>query len=491
MKTVLVSWIATMNDFFERNSKGELSKAEGVVNEEGPHISLYKHFPDFDKHYLLCQSSSQDSANIEWIFLRNYLSQNFKKDVELVFLNITDPTNVGMIKGKIEDFFNRKLQGESIEIFVNPGSPAMQTAWYLLGLHNPSFQKIRLFKIREAKFTRSGVPEKEPVVFENSNLAIQSNILEIGDGRNNKTPFKTESLEDVYTIAEQLASNNASSIVILGETGTGKEILAKHIHNHSNRNKAPFIAINCGAYNDELLESRLFGYEQGAFTNAIKTTKGAFEEADGGTIFLDEIGDTSAKMQTTLLRVLQERRITRIGSVKEIPIDVRVITASHKNLWELCQKGNFRFDLFYRLAIFELELPPFREFGKKEKEIWFDHFLQEKNVEHNKRHLSLSKELSNFMLTHHFPGNIRELENLFHRFYLSVTGRDVSLDDLPKRYKQELSNPSQKLENVIRDHIAEVVKQCDGNVSKASELLEVTRQTVRKYIGVTKNQSSK
>jgi DNA-binding NtrC family response regulator len=486
MGKILVSWIATMNDFFERNQHGELLKAEGGINEDGPHASLYKHFSDFDKHYLLCQSDSEERAKPEWGFLKNYLERTYKKKVELVYLNITDPTNVGLIKGKIEDFFTGTFQNdEPIEIFVNPGSPAMQTVWYLLRLSNSSFSDLQLFKIREAKFTKGGSPEKELILFENSSLAIQSNILEIDAIRNrkdSKSPFITESLAEIYSVATQLASNNASSIVILGETGTGKEILAKYIHRNSNRSKSPFIALNCGAYNDELLESRLFGYEQGAFTNALKTTKGAFEEANGGTIFLDEIGDMSAKMQTTLLRVLQERKITRIGSVNEIPIDVRVITASHKNLWEMCQSGNFRFDLFYRLAIFELELSPFRIFDRNEKELWINKFLEGKNVEHDKKHLSLSKDLWDFLLLHSFPGNIRELENLIDRFYLSVSDRDVSVDDLPNRYHSKNLEDSLKLEDVKTRHIIKVLDQCDGNKSLAADILGVSRQMVDKYL---------
>lgn len=483
MEIILVSWIATLNDFYEKNAMGEMVKTDDRINRNGPHYNLYKHFPNFDKHVLLCQSDSENNAKTEWSHLKTTLGNDFKKPIEFAFLNITDPTNVGQIKCKVEDYFHKNLVGKNIEVFINPGSPAMQTAWYLLGLHSNYFSKVNLFKVTEAKFNNDGQPKKEIISFHGSNLAINANILEIEQNSNkNIKPFTTKSTEEVYNLAKELATNNASSIVILGETGTGKEILAKEIHNNSNRSKKPLISLNCGAFNDELLESRLFGYEKGAFTNALNTTKGAFEEAHGGTLFLDEIGDMSKKMQTTLLRVLQEKKISRIGSVEEIPVDVRIITASHKNLWEMCNKDEFRIDLYYRLAIVDLELPPFKNFERKEKELWVNYFLEKKNVTHNERHLTLSKEVKDFIFTHSFPGNIRELENLIDKFYLTVKGREVGLVDLPKRYIHFKENDSLKLEDVKRKHIQNVLKLCDGNKTQASNILGITRQMIDTYI---------
>jgi transcriptional regulator with PAS, ATPase and Fis domain len=226
----------------------------------------------------------------------------------------------------------------------------------------------------------------------------------------------------------------------------------------------------------------LFGYEKGAFTGADKQTKGVFEDAHKGTIFLDEIGDISPRMQVTLLRALEERQISRVGSTKNISVDVRVIVASNKDLWELCKEGKFRYDLYYRLAIAELRLPSFMEFDRKERKEWITYFLETMYTKLEKRYLNnISKDVWEFLLNYRFYGNLRELRNTVETFY-TFCDTKITIDDIPQRMLKMDPKRSLKLDDIIKAHINKVVTFCDGNISRAAVVLDKNRATVRKYL---------
>jgi transcriptional regulator with PAS, ATPase and Fis domain len=252
------------------------------------------------------------------------------------------------------------------------------------------------------------------------------------------------------------------TVLILGASGTGKENLAKHIHQNSLRKDKPYIPINCSAFSDSLLESRLFGYKKGAFTGADKDTVGLFEQADEGTIFLDEIGDISPYMQQSLLRVLQEKEIMPLGG-KAKKVDVRVIAATNQHLVQRCEEGKFRWDLYYRLSVVELDLPTLMQRGKGDLKSMIEYFLGQKKKQLRKpKKLVIDKDAMEILLNYTYPGNIRELENIISRLYVFNDER-VSAEVLPKRLKQAPLDQPMNIEYVEKEHILKVLKHFDGN----------------------------
>ena len=225
---------------------------------------------------------------------------------------------------------------------------------------------------------------------------------------------KSKSMQRIYRLLEKVSSSE-SSVFVLGENGTGKELVAKAIHYYSPRKDKIFLAVNCSAFNDNLLDSELFGHVKGAFTGAMKDKKGLFEQADGGTLFLDEIGDTSLSMQVKLLRVLQEGTFLPVGATSPKRCDVRIVAATNKNIKKMMSDGEFREDLFYRINVINVDLPPLRERGE-DVPILIDHFLDKKCSEEGHALKTLSKKTLEKMLDYPWPGNVRELENEVERF---------------------------------------------------------------------------
>jgi DNA-binding NtrC family response regulator len=270
---------------------------------------------------------------------------------------------------------------------------------------------------------------------------------------------ESQPIRAVFDVVERAAVSQ-STVMIYGESGTGKELIARALHLNSPRAAKPFIAVNCGAIPHELLESELFGYEKGAFTGAVNTRIGRMELANQGTIFLDEIGDMPTALQVKLLRVLAEREIDRLGSSKPTPIDIRVITATHRNLEDLIKEGNFREDLFYRLNIIPINLPPLRE-RKTDIPLLVNHFLKQLNGSTGGK--KISDEAMEYLVNYSWPGNIRELANFVERMLVlsigaTITPRDLPdkvLGDVPKdKWKpldvEEEGNPVQMLQQSLK-----------------------------------------
>jgi sigma-54 specific flagellar transcriptional regulator A len=244
----------------------------------------------------------------------------------------------------------------------------------------------------------------------------------------------SNSIERINLMIDQVSDTNAS-VLVLGDSGTGKEVIARNIHAQSSRNKKPFIPINCGAIPADLLESELFGHEKGAFTGAISARQGRFELAEGGVLFLDEIGDMPLPMQVKLLRVLQERCYEKVGSNKSIKADVRVIAATHRRLEELIAEGNFREDLFYRLNVFPIEVSPLRE---RQSDIpLLIHEMIARIERENRGSVRLSKKAIAMLQQYAWPGNVRELANLIERLAILFPHGVVDSKDLPEKYQSE------------------------------------------------------
>lgn len=288
-------------------------------------------------------------------------------------------------------------------------------------------------------------------------------------------------MRQVYDQVAQIARSNAT-VLLRGESGTGKELIANAIHYNSLRSKRPFIKVNCAALPENLIESELFGYEKGAFTGASARKKGRFELADGGTLFLDEIGDLPPQTQAKLLRVLQEREFERLGGTETIKINVRLITATNKDLEEAIAAGAFREDLFYRLNVFTIFLPPLRE-RKADILLLAEHFLEKYEAEHKKSVRRISTAAIDMLTAYHFPGNVRELENAIERAVLVSDSNVIHGHHLPPTLQTaEVSGTETRMtlasavEAFERDLIQDTLKSTRGNIAKAAKMLDSTER---------------
>ena len=286
----------------------------------------------------------------------------------------------------------------------------------------------------------------------------------------------------VCRLVEKVANSNAS-VLLLGETGSGKEVLARALHNLSERAQGNFIAINCAAIPENLLESELFGYEKGAYTGAHKQTKGKIELADGGTLFLDEIGDMPMALQSKLLRFLQERVMERVGGRQEIDVDARVICATHQNLGDLIANGGFREDLYYRIGEVEVPIPPLRE-REGDSVLLARTFLARAAERHGSAVRGFTDDAIKAIHAHAWPGNVRELENRINKAVIIADGKLLDTDDLGLADPEgdDVNLPSLNLRQVRQEAerraLEAAMAHADGNVSKASELLGVSRPTL-------------
>ena len=320
---------------------------------------------------------------------------------------------------------------------------------------------------------------------------------------------RSKAMQEVYKTIGQIAEKNVA-VLLTGESGTGKELAAKAIFHHSMRNKKPFLAINCAAIPEHLFESEIFGYEPGAFTGARHTKIGKIERANGGTCFLDEIGDMSIPLQAKLLRVLQEGELERLGGVKTVKVDVRIIAATNKDLSLAVRDGLFREDLYWRLKVISIDLPPLRRRAEDMPEL-VDYFLKRFGAEYNKTIHGVDEEVINQFKSYSWPGNIRELENCLHRAVIVCTGNIITADhidflDKQKEYDAQTLNRERvisrlrdKIESIMPEIIQlfkegihanivetveetiilKVLEECGNNQVRAAEMLGISRNTLR------------
>lgn len=305
----------------------------------------------------------------------------------------------------------------------------------------------------------------------------------------------SEHFSRIVELAKRVSENRGISVVVLGETGTGKGMLANAIHNYSNPGNLPFVDIVCSSIPENLLESELFGYEKGAFTNAMNRKLGLFELAEKGTLFLDEIGDLTLNLQVKLLRVIEKKIIRRLGGVTDLPIDIRIISATNRNLIELVEKNLFRRDLYHRLNVVSLELPPLRERGDDALLI-ADHYIKKYNSQFNKQVVRLDSEVVEFIKGYPWPGNVRELKNAIERAVLLSDKKYLNIKDfsnivksipvnspefkdnltrLPQFIRLDLIYEQTNLKNLEKIYAKEVLKKLSNNKSKTAKLLGISR----------------
>ena len=300
----------------------------------------------------------------------------------------------------------------------------------------------------------------------------------------------SDAITQVFELIKKVADTD-STVLILGESGTGKELINRAIHYNSLRRDGPLIPVNCAAIPEELLESELFGHERGAFTHAIRTRIGRFEQASGGTIFLDEIADMSPSLQVKILRVLQDRSFERIGGVKTIKVDIRVIAATNQDLEEMVRRSRFREDLYYRLNVIPIRVPPLRK-RVADIPLLVQHFMHEFSRKKKKPIKRLSPEAMDLLLRYPWPGNIRELENLMERLVILSEGEEVQAAELPERFRQKPAAPQARpqefpeqglhltaaVQEFERDLIVKALDKSNWVKSRAAQLLHLNRTTL-------------
>jgi len=320
--------------------------------------------------------------------------------------------------------------------------------------------------------------------------SLQKEIDELKSELKDKYQFKniigqSGGMQEVFKSLEKIVDSNVT-VLIQGESGTGKEVIARAIHFHSKtRANKPFVAVNCSALPESLLESELFGHEKGSFTGASGRRIGKFEQANNGTIFLDEIGLMSPMTQAKVLRVLQEREFERVGSNELIKVDVRLISATNRNLEEAMKKGEFREDLFYRISVFPMKLPPLRE-RKEDIPLLAAHFLDKYSKSENKKIENISPDGLELLMAYHWPGNVRELENAIERAVVLSINNEITAKDLPPAIKSlgekklyEADNTlSSWIEKLEEDALKQALLECEGNISQTAKKLGIGRATI-------------
>jgi two-component system response regulator AtoC/two-component system nitrogen regulation response regulator NtrX len=303
----------------------------------------------------------------------------------------------------------------------------------------------------------------------------------------------TAAMRRVFDLIEKVSQTDIT-VLIQGESGTGKELVAREIHRRSSRYNRPFIPMNCAALPENLIESELFGHEKGAFTGAVKQRKGKFELAQEGTIFLDEIGDMSLNTQSKILRILQERKFERLGGSETLEVDVRIISATHKDLMKEMENGNFRKDLYYRLKVIDIIIPPLRD-RREDIPLIVDHYLREFSARHNKKIESIEPEALKLLMKYHWPGNVRQLVNMLERAVVLVSGNTLTAKDLPgeieiptglnegfvedlmhlpfKQAKEKITS------RVMKEYLTRKLQKNEGNISHTAAELGIHRQSLQ------------
>lgn len=292
---------------------------------------------------------------------------------------------------------------------------------------------------------------------------------------------QSPAMDKIFDLIPEVAQSD-SSILLTGETGTGKELVAKAIHAKSKRSYLPFIPINCGAIPDSLLESELFGHQKGAFTGATRSRKGFLEVVSGGTLFLDEIGEVSAKMQIDLLRVLEDKKISRIGNCNPVEVDFRLISATRRDLEQEIAAGNFREDFFYRINVITIHIPPLRE-RKEDIPLLIQHFLEKYSQETTKRVDHITRDTVERLNAYEWPGNVRELENAIERAVVLSKSRTLDIQDFSFLQKTPaMFSKPMSLRDMEKHYIQRILEECGWNVTRAAKMLDINRVTLHKKI---------
>jgi len=396
-----------------------------------------------------------------------------EKQFDLVLLDIVMPKING-----IELLKTLKKIDNNLLVIMITGYPQIETA--VKAIKQGAYDYIaKPFSLDEIRFAVKRAFDYNNTLQENLQLKKE---LQKGY-RSSELIGSSPNMLEIYRAIENVKRTDCT-VLIEGESGTGKEVLARTIHNYSERSDKPFIVINCGALPETLLESELFGHEKGAFTGAVRYKKGLFEAANEGTIFLDEVGETSPAMQVKLLRILDEKISRRIGSTKDIKLDIRLIAATNKNLLNEVKKKNFREDLYYRINIILIRMPSLRE-RKQDIPILLKHFLRMYNVKYSKEITGFSKEAMELLKMYDYPGNVRELENIVEGVVILSEDKIMQKDVLPEIIKNQFAVTTEnnfELGQAEKKHIIRILEFVNYQKTKAANLLGIDRKTLYQKI---------
>ncbi len=400
-----------------------------------------------------------------------------RNDYDLVLTDLRMEKVDGM-----EVLSKTKAQRPATEVIMITGYATVDSAIEAMKLG--AFHYIpKPYKIEEVRALVRQALEKKRLRDELDELRKD---LEIRDGLGSIVG-KSRPMQELMETMRQIAPTDCN-VLIVGETGTGKELVARAIHQLSKRSRGRFLALNCGAFTEELLANELFGHEKEAFTGAHTAKQGLFEAAQGGTIFLDEIGDMPPAMQVRLLRVIQERAVMRLGGTASIPVDVRVVAATNKDLKRLVEEGRFRSDLYFRLNVVALNVPPLSQ-RREDIPLLAHHFLRKFSSQQGKELKGISEEMMGLLMNYPFPGNVRELENVIERAVALSKGEMLEAKDLPQEFTlfrfralRPRSGGLPTLEEAERDYIQWVLQHTKWNRTKAAEILGIDRVSLWRKI---------
>ncbi len=482
MDTILFCWVGStdLKAVNEAEKIGLGPIAQAVTSRKYNEVVLLS---DFDK--------SQAEPYAKWLHTKT------RSTLTLHQVTLSGPTDFGEIYQAANDIVSRtisKRRNTSLTFHLSPGTSAMAAVWVILAKSKFSAELIE--SSREHGVVTSKIPFEIAADFIPELLRESDEELErLAAGMPDDAPEFSDIIHRSATMKEvilkaRIVAPRSISVLLEGESGTGKEVFAKAIHNSSPRKKKKFITVNCGAIPPELIESELFGHEKGAFTGADRMRRGCFEEADGGTLFLDEIGELPKLAQVKMLRALQEREISRVGSNKMIKTDVRIIAATNKDLIKEVSKGNFREDLFFRLAVAVLKLPPLRE-RTGDITLLIDSFLDRINNQYSKGDEQEDKKISanakKIMLAHPWPGNIRELQNTITRAVVWSPGKIIREKDIKNSLLPMVTEQSSDrilgrslddgvdlngiIKTVASHYLRRALKKTNNNKTKSAELL--------------------
>lgn len=374
-----------------------------------------------------------------------------------------------------------RLRWPDVPVIVMTAFASIDTA--IRSIHAGAYDYVsKPYEIDDLRLTVRRALEQSRLARENQ--VLKQNIAEEQDREIQMIGMSPQMIE-VYKMIARVAPTG-TTVLVQGESGSGKELVARAIHANSERGKFPFVAVNCGALSETLLESELFGHVKGAFTGASYTKQGLFESANHGTVFLDEIGETSSNMQTRLLRVIEEREVHRVGSMEKLPVDIRVIAATNRPLQQLVSEGKFREDLYYRLNVVTIQVPALRE-RLTDLPLLFDCFLKRHSRRMGKT-IAVHAEVLDMLSGYGWPGNVRELENVVERaITLNTTGMLTAADfaeQFQQTQKTSAAFPRElvSLEEIERQYILHVVHRCNGNMSRAAEVLQIDRRTLYRMV---------
>jgi two-component system, NtrC family, response regulator HydG len=387
-------------------------------------------------------------------------------DLVITDLKMPDQSGLQLVRHVMENF-------KGIGVLVITGFPSIQGAVESIKIGAEEyvvkpFTDEELFKAIDRVLSKTKSPKKRDVSMLTHNYGI------IGE---------SEGMQNVFKTIAKLKSTNAA-VLLTGESGTGKELVARAVHYGGGGSKAPFVPVNCGGIPDSLLESELFGYVKGSFTGASETRAGFFQTADGGTIFLDEISNTSLAMQAKLLRVLQEKEFYMIGSKKPQKVNVRIVAATNVDLMQLVKKGSFREDLYYRLNVIYIELPPLRSRGN-DIELLIEFFIAKYSQELNRTGIRITTKAMKALKAYGWPGNVRELQNLIHRLIILTDEDIIDVTDLPDSFRYSALREKgldRSLAEVEQEYILSVVNVQNNNLSRAASVLGIDRKTLREKL---------